>query len=164
VSEVVVPWATLTTPDELEEWIADGDDRLDQAWEDHDNGVGKKWLIAAVEPDQFTFIATDELKTKTYPVGEDNWGEGAAQELEEWVLGCLSDLTGLEGELVSGVPIEFGLDEGGRLCEISGFAVLALEPETNVMTTWLANFDGFGDDDEGDGWWLEFAFDGSEQV
>jgi hypothetical protein len=30
------------------------------------------------------------------------------------------------------------------------------------MTTWLANFDGFGESDEGEGWWLEFGYDSAE--
>ena len=109
MSEIVIPWATLTNPDELEEWIGDEDDRHEQAWEDHYNGVGKKWLIAAVSPDQCIFIAIDEHRSKTYPTDEDNWGAGAAEDIEEWVLGCFGDYTGLKGELVPREPIEFDL-------------------------------------------------------
>ena len=42
--------------------------------------------------------------------------------------------------------------------------MLALDPETNVMTTWLANFDGFDEDCREEGWWLEWGYDGSEPV
>lgn len=127
----------LTTPDELEEWIGgvDEGDRHDQVWEYYDNGIGKKWLIAAHDPDKCIFISNDEIRSKRYPTDEDNWGAGAAEDIEEWVLGSFCDFTGLQGSLVPGVPIEFGLDEEGRLSEISGFAVLAVEPETSVMTT-----------------------------
>jgi hypothetical protein len=162
VSELVIPWATLTTPEELEAWMDDEDDRRDQAWEDHENGSGKKWLIAAVDPDQCIFIAIDELRSKTYPTDEDNWGAGAAEDIEEWVLGCFGDYTGLEGSLVPGVPIEFDLDEEGRLSEISGFAVFGYVEELEKNTTWLANFDGFGEDGSEDGWWLEWDYDGAE--
>lgn len=162
MSDIVIPWETLMSPEELEEWIDDDDDRREQAWEDHENGVGKKWLISAVEPDQSIFIATDELQSKTYPIEEENWGEGAATDIEEWVLGCFSDYTGLNGELIPRVAIELDLDEDGHLCEITGFGILAHVAESNVMTTWLANFDGFGEDNAGDGWWLEFGYDGAE--
>ena len=85
MSDIVIPWGTLMSPEELEAWIDDEDDRREQAWEDHENGVAKKWLIAAVEPDQSIFIATDELQSKTYPVEEENWGEGAAKDIEECI-------------------------------------------------------------------------------
>jgi hypothetical protein len=159
--DIEIPWGTLKNPEELEEWINDDDDRRDQAWEDHRNGAAKKWLIAAVEPDQSIFIATEELQSRTYPVGED-WGEGAAEDIEEWVLGCFSDYTGLSGELIPRVAIEFDLDDEGCLCEITGFGILAYVAEINAMTTWLANFDGFSNSGDGDGWWLEFGYDGAE--
>lgn len=162
MSDIIIPWETFKNPEELEDWIDNDDERRDQAWEDHENGEAKKWLIAAVEPDQSIFIATDELQSKSYPVGEENWGEGASEDIEEWVLGCFNDYTGLNGELIPRVAIEFDLDEEGFLCEISGFGILAHVAESNVMTTWLANFDGFDNADQGDGWWLEFDYDGAE--
>jgi len=162
MSDIAIPWGSFMTPEDLDRWIDGDDDRRDQAWEDHGNGQAKKWLIVAVEPDQSIFIATDEIKSKTYPVGEEDWGEGVAKDIKEWVLGCFNDYTGLNGELIPRVAIDFDLDEEGCICEITGFGILAHVAGSDVITTWCANFDGFDDGDGGDGWWLEFGYDGAE--
>lgn len=62
------PKGMLMSPKELEQWIDDDDNRSEQAWEDHENGAAKKWLVAAIEPDQSILFATDELQSKTYPL------------------------------------------------------------------------------------------------
>lgn len=78
------------------------------------------------------------------------------------MLGCFGDYTGLEGSLVPRVPIDFDLDEEGRLSQISGFAFFGYLEELEKNTTWLANFDGFGEDGGEEGWWLEWDYDGAE--
>ena len=156
--ESEIPWAVLRTPSDLQEWIGEDDDRLERAWLDYENEVAKKWLIVAVEPDRSIFISPEDLLKKTYSIADDSWGAGVADDIKEWVLGCFSDYTGLEGQLVPRESIDFDIDEAGRISGISGFVILATVREARLMTTWLANFDGF--DAEGDeGWCLEFGYD-----
>ena len=156
--ELEIPWASLRSPSELREWIDDEDDRLEKAWFDHDKEVAKKWLIAAVEPDHSIFISPEDLRNKAFPVDDDRWGEGVEDDIKEWVLGCFSDYTGLKGQLVPRESVDFNLDESGRISDISGFVILATVTEENLMTTWLANFDGF-DAEIDEEWWLEFGYD-----
>jgi len=156
--ESEIPWAVLRNPSDLREWIGDDDDRLEKAWLDSENDVANKWLIAAVEPDHAIFISPEDLRNKTYSVDEDHWGDGVADDIKEWVLGCFSDYTGLKGQLVPRESIDFNIDEAGRISDISGFVILATVTDASLMTTWLANFDGFYTENE-EGWWLEFGYD-----
>ncbi len=156
--ESEIPWAVLRNPSDLREWIGDDNDRLEKAWLDDENKVANKWLIAAVDPDYAIFISPEELRNKTYSVDEDHWGDGVADDIEEWVLGCFSDYTWLKGQLVPRESIVFDIDETGRISDISGFVILATVTEASLITTWLANFDGFDTTSE-DGWWLEFDYD-----
>lgn len=156
--ESEIPWAVLRNPSDLREWIGDDDDRLEKAWLDNENDVANKWLIAAIDPDHAIFISPEDLRNKIYSVDEDHWGDGAAIDIKEWVLGCFSDYTGLNGQLVPRESIDFYTDEAGRISDISGFVIFAIITDASLMTTWLANFYGFDAEGE-EGWWLEFGYD-----
>ena len=147
--QTLIPYDTLDTPDDLREWIEEHD-CLDQAWDDHEKNIEKKWLVAAVDPDHGCFIPPSILIDGMYPSNSDGefTQKDPYEEIRAWVLEVFEEHTGLKGVVREDVCID--LDSNDKITDVGGFAIWADDNDT----VWLANFN-WGDESD----WLQFEYD-----